>query len=127
MGSLGLATAFPCSPSRACPYTQVLISHVSHIAEKVHISPGKVLGDGAFHVLVLRKPISRWRLVGLFLALEHGAHVEAEEVEVYWATAYRIEPLGADGIYSMDGEVPEYGPLQGAILPQAFHLMGALD
>jgi len=104
----------------------VLISHVSHIAEAVHISPGKALGDGAFQILVLRRPVSRVQLIGLFLALEHGGHVRSEAVEVFFATAYRIEPLASDGVYSLDGEVPEYGRIQGGILPRAMRLMGAL-
>lgn len=107
-------------------FLMILISHVSHIAEKVHISPGKALGDGAFQLLVLRKPVSRGHLVNLFLSLEHGGHVSSDAVEVYSALAYRIEPLTEEGIYSLDGEVPEYGTIRGAIIPQAMRLMGAL-
>jgi diacylglycerol kinase family enzyme len=59
---------------------QVLVSHVSHIAEDAHSAPGKALGDGALHVLVLRRPISRLRLLNLFLQFEEGKHVTEPEV-----------------------------------------------
>lgn len=104
----------------------VLVSHTSHIAEKAHTSPGKQLGDGAFQILVLRKPVSRGHLISLFLSLEHGGHVASEAVEVYAALAYRLEPLTEEGIYSLDGEVLEYGTIRGSIIPQAMRLMGAL-
>ncbi len=107
----------------------VLISCVSHIGEDVHSNPGKALGDGKLNIMVLRKKnITRWRLLSLFLALEHGGHVEGEEVEIYEARAWRLEPLGPAGVgvFSMDGEVIPYGPVQGKVLPQAFHLMGSM-
>lgn len=104
----------------------ILISHTSHIAEKVFTSPGKQLGDGAFRILVLRKPVSRCHLFSIFLSLEHGGHVASEAVEVCAALAYRLEPLTEEGIYSLDGEMPEYGTIRGAIIPRAMRLMGAL-
>lgn len=59
---------------------QVLVSHMSHIAEDAHSAPGKALGDGALHVLVLRKPVSRLRLLSIFLQFEEGKHVHEPEV-----------------------------------------------
>lgn len=109
------------------PFYMILVSHVSHIAQDVHIAPGLKLGSGTFQVLVLRQPISRLHLIKLFLSLEHGRHVESEVVDVYSATAYRVEPLTTvEGCYALDGEALTYGPVQGAILPKAMRLMGAL-
>lgn len=33
-------------------------------------------------------------------------------MEIFWAKAYRLEPLTTQGIYSLDGEPVEYGPIQ---------------
>jgi sphingosine kinase len=109
-------------------HTQILISHVSHIAETVHSSPGKKIGDGTFQILVLRQQpsLSRLRLISLFLALEHGGHVAVSEVEVYDARAYRLEPLTEQGRYSLDGEAIPYGNVQGRVLPHAIQLLGDL-
>lgn len=108
-------------------FYMVLISHTSHIAQDVLISPGLTLGSGACQILVLRRPVSRMNLINLFLSLEHGNHIHSEALEIYWATAYRIEPLTDDGLFALDGEKLEpYGPVQGAILPKAMRLMGAL-
>jgi len=99
---------------------------VSHIAESVHSSPGKKIGDGKFRVLVLRQQpsLSRLRLISLFMALEHGGHVAVQEVEVYHALAYRLEPLTEQGRYSLDGEAIPYGSIQGQVLPHAMQLIG---
>lgn len=44
------------------------------------VGAGKVLGDGVFHVLVLRKPISRAAVLDLFLQIETGQHVHGKQV-----------------------------------------------
>ena len=49
--------------------------------------------------------------------------VDEDKVEFIKAYAYRLEPIvfnsDADGIYSLDGEVVEYGPIQASVLPAA--------
>jgi sphingosine kinase len=109
-------------------FLMVLISHVSHIAEKVHCCPGKALSDGTLQIVVVRRPVSRLHLMSLFLSIERGGHIHSEAVEVFRCTAYRIEPLTAEGLYSLDGEeVPEYGgSIQGVVMPQSLRLLGAL-
>lgn len=109
------------------PFYMILVSHVSHIAQYVHIAPRLKLGSGTFQVLVLRRPISRLHLIKLLLALEHGRHIDSEAVEVYSAIAYRVEPLTTvEAVFALDGEALTYGPVQGVVLPKAIRLMGAL-
>jgi diacylglycerol kinase family enzyme len=109
------------------PSPQVLISHVSHIAESAHSNPGKRMGDGTLQILVLRRQpsLSRLRLISLFLALERGYHVTADEVESYNAVAYRLESLTERGVYTLDGEAVPCGSIQGRILPQAMRILGS--
>ena len=52
------------------------------------------------------------------------------QVEFIKAHAYRLEPelstdteTPPDGIFSLDGEVIEYGPVQAAVLPTAANVM----
>ena len=53
--------------------------------------------------------------------------VKNTNVEVYKAHSYSIEPApgdaSKDGIYSLDGEVIEYGPIQGNMLPHAARVL----
>ena len=53
----------------------------------------------------------------MFLAMEDGTHMANPNLEVLYATAYRLEPLTDDGIMSLDGEVVPYGPIQAAVVP----------
>ncbi|TFJ84318.1 hypothetical protein NSK_004309 [Nannochloropsis salina CCMP1776] len=108
-------------------FLMVLISHVSHIAESAHSNPGKRMGDGTLQILVLRRQpsLSRLRLISLFLALERGYHVTADEVESYNAVAYRLESLTERGVYTLDGEAVPCGSIQGRILPQAMRILGS--
>lgn len=101
---------------------------MSHIAEAVHSAPGKKIGDGTFQIMVLRRQpsLSRMRLISLFMALEHGGHVTVQEVEIYHARAYRLEPLTDQGRYSLDGEAIPFGHVQGKVLPLAMQILGDL-
>ena len=53
----------------------------------------------------------------MLLAMETGEHIDSEVLVRVKATAYRLEPLTEQGIYSLDGEVIEYGPVQGVVMP----------
>ena len=101
----------------------LLISHVSHIAYDVNSNPEKCLGDGCFEIMMIRKPIQRYRLLSLFLGIETGEHKGAEEIEFLKVKAYRLEPLGSEGIYSMDGEVITYGPIQSSICKESLQIL----
>lgn len=101
----------------------LLISHVSHIAYDVHSNPGKILGDGCFEIMMIRKPIQRFRLLSMFLGIENGDHISAEEIEFIKVKAYRLEPLVSEGIYSMDGEVITYGPIQSSIFKESLQIL----
>lgn len=85
------------------------------------------MGDGTLQILVLRRQpsLSRLRLISLFLALERGYHVTADEVESYNAVAYRLESLTERGVYTLDGEAVPCGSIQGQILPQAMRILGS--
>ena len=89
-----------------------------HQASDMYVSPGSALSDGLFHIFVLRRATcSRAQLLAMFLAIEDGSHLSNPALEVHVATAYRLEPLVPQGVFSLDGEVVEYGPIQGRVLP----------
>lgn len=78
-----MLTLFSCPSAPLVPLLlilQLLVSHVSHVAEDCHFFPGKALGDGLFHILVVRKPLSRLKLLTIYAALEVGGHIHEAEV-----------------------------------------------
>jgi sphingosine kinase len=113
-----LGEALPLSEdwvSVADDFVMLWVCQTSHAAEDMFTSPASRLSDGKFTILVLRNRISRLELLGMFLAIENGTHIAHPALEVYEAAAYRLVPGTTSGMYSLDGEVIEYGPVQGVI------------
>ena len=84
--------------------------------------PGAKLNDGVLTILVVRN-ISRFSLLSMLLGIDNGDHMNHSGVEIYKALAYRLEPLTTEGLYSLDGEVVEYGPIQGVVQPSAMRVL----
>jgi sphingosine kinase len=99
----------------------VWVVQTSHAAATMHSGPGIKLDDGEFTIYVVRT-MSRWELLQLLIEVDSGDHVKRNNVEVYKAKSYCLEPA-CDGIFSLDGEVVEYGPISGQVLPQAARVM----
>ena len=100
-------------------------SQVTHAAEKVHHAPPCKLHDGVFHIIIVRNHVSRYQMARILLALETGAHVSLDGLEIVECVAYRLEPITPGSFNDLDGEVIESGPIQGQVLPasiQAYHL-----
>jgi hypothetical protein len=94
----------------------VWIVQTSHSTGSVKSGPNVELDDGVFTIFVIRSG-SRCEMLGLLLMMDDGNHINHSRVEVYKATKFRLEPKTPKGIYSLDGEVVEYGPIQGVIKP----------
>jgi sphingosine kinase len=100
-------------------------SQVTHATENVHHVPPCKLQDDVFHIVIVRKNVSRYRMAMIILALETGAHVSLDGSEIVECAAYRLEPITPGSFNALDGEVIESGPIQGQVLPaaiQAYHL-----
>jgi len=98
-------------------FVMVWACQTSHASHNLHSAPGLPLGSGVFEVLVIRQHVPWLDVVAMFLALEDGGHVRRAGLEVHRCLAYRIEPLTEAGIYSLDGEGIEYGPVQAVVKP----------
>ena len=88
------------------------------------------LDDGVLQLMIV-KNCSRCELLQLLFSIDEGKHVNQPCVETYKAYAYRLEPSrnssGGDGIYSLDGEAIEYGPVQAAVLPSSLLVFSLVD
>lgn len=96
-------------------FISIMIAQTSHCTVSSHSCPGAQLDDGVFSIQIIREA-SRTQLIELMLAFDQGEHVNHPCVFSYKAYAYRLEPFSQEGRYSLDGELIEYGPIQGLII-----------
>lgn len=99
------------------------VTMTSHAAHDMYTSPRSRIGDGKFTILLLRGNRTRAELLTMFLGIEDGTHINHAALEMITTQAYRLEPLVDRGIYSLDGEIVPYGPIQSAVLPRAARLL----
>jgi sphingosine kinase len=102
------------------PFLFVWAVQTSHAAATMHSGPGVRLDDGVFTIYVVRN-MSRCEMLQLLIDVDNGDHVKHVNVEVFKASSYCLEPArdSNDGVYSLDGEVIEYGPVSSTMLPSA--------
>jgi diacylglycerol kinase family enzyme len=93
-------------------FTLVWAVQTTHAGSEIYSGPGKKMDDGLFMIYVVTEA-KKTELLALLLSIDTGKHVDLPVVKTYYATAYRLEPLTEEGIYTLDGEVVEYGPIQG--------------
>ena len=93
-------------------FIMVWVVQTSHASTTMYTGPGVTLNDGIFTLTLVRGKCNRSTLLKILIDMETGTHFQIPEMEVYRAKAFRLEPLTEDGLYSLDGEVIEYGPVQ---------------
>ena len=96
-------------------FSAVFVLHTSHCSMSMHSSQGAELDDGVFSIQVVRGA-TRWQLLQLLLSFDNGDHVHNPLVRCYKAYAYRLEPRTTEGRFTLDGELVEYGPIQGLVM-----------
>lgn len=92
----------------------------SYISSECMFAPSAQLNDGIIWMLVIRAGVTRQELFKFLLALSSGTHIpttQHEFIQMIPVTAFRIEPSGNQGHYSVDGERVEYGALQCEVFP----------
>jgi sphingosine kinase len=97
-------------------FVLVWIVQTSHCTASMLSGPGVTMDDGLFTIYVIQD-IGTIDLALLLLSFDNGGHENHPRVKTYKTTAYRLEPLTDKGIFTLDGEVVEYGPIQGIMKP----------
>jgi len=95
----------------------IWVTQTSYVASTMCVNPAAHLGDGVFTVFVMQ-PMSRLRLLQLLLEMDTGGHVTHPHVKSYVCSQYLFAPDmdASGGVYSLDGEAVEPGPLEGVML-----------
>lgn len=105
-------------------FITIWASHVTHASYDLHNSPQSKIDNGVFEIMLLKYPISRMKLIQVFLDFETGKHVRHKDViSTISCVAYRWEPAPPRQSYNnIDGEVVEPGPIQATIQPQSLKM-----
>jgi sphingosine kinase len=97
-------------------FVLVWVVQTSHCTASMNSGPGVTMDDGQFTIYVIQD-IGTISLAMLLLSFDNGGHHNHPLVKTYKTAAYRLEPLTDRGIFTLDGEVVEYGPIQGIMRP----------
>ena len=109
-------------------FNMIWVLQTTHASSSIYSSPTSRLSDGVFTILVA-SDCSTFDLLHLLILADSGDHIHHPKVKKYAAKAFRFEPLGPDtgGIFSLDGELKNYGPIQARVLPSAARLLSCVD
>lgn len=100
-------------------FVLVAVQYLSHLGADMMAAPESRLDDGIMYIAFASAGISRARLIAMFLAMETGSHKPGHGLEIVKVKAFRLEPLTEKGRMTVDGEVVDYGPIQGSVVPSA--------
>lgn len=101
-------------------FVMVHAVYQTHIGADCFFAPNARLNDGVIWLVVIQAGASRQELFKFLLGLSTGTHIPAttnEFIKMIPVKAFRIEPSGSQGHFSVDGERVEYGPIQCEIFP----------
>lgn len=101
-------------------FIMVHAAYQTHISSDCHFAPLSQLDDGIIWMVVIRAGASRQDIFKFLIGMSSGTHIPTapnQYIEMIPVTAFRIEPSGTQGHFTVDGERIEYGPIQAEIFP----------
>lgn len=106
-------------------FVMVHIAYQSYIGEELLFAPRSQLSDGVIWMLIIKAGISRAQLFSFLVNVSSGGHadIENEYIRMVPVSAFRIVPEGTAGTLTVDGELVDYGPIQGEIFPNIVNLL----
>ena len=106
-------------------FVTVLAVYLSHLGPDLIIDRDIRLADDAITIVMVRHNVTRVRLLRMFSDMSEGkAPLQGDGIEVVRVKAFRFEPQTEKGYIAVDGELVEYGPIQGQLLPGLATVMG---
>lgn len=81
------------------------------------IAPLAKFNDGIINVIIIRKGISKWELLSVFLSCLIRKKYDSPKVEHHQVKSFCLEPLTKSGILAVDGEKINYAPVQVSCYP----------
>jgi sphingosine kinase len=101
-------------------------SQVTHAGKSTFHCPSYTFGSGTITVMIVRQPISRWKMARILLAVESGSHTKLPGVEWIICRQFRLTPDRDDVSYNdVDGEEVVRGPVQAIVEPKRLRYFGS--
>lgn len=112
-------------------FIMIHAAYQTHIGSDCLFAPQSQLNDGVIWLCIIKAGASRQDLLKFLLGLSSGTHVPVtpnEHIKMVAVTAFRIEPKSetsemANGHFTVDGELVEYGPIQAEIFSGLARIM----
>lgn len=104
-------------------FINISIIMTSHMAHGIIGHPDMTIGSGKFMIIYSTSNLSRIGMFNLLKDSETGAHIHLDNVHIVQAKAFRLEPITAPGMLTVDGEVVQYGPIQSQLHPHLGRLI----
>ena len=104
-------------------FNNVSILMTSHMAHGIVGHPDLTIGTGKFTITYTPGTLSRVGMLRLLKDSDTGAQVYLDEVHTIHTKAFRLEPITAPGMLTVDGEVIPYGPMQSQLHPHLGRLI----
>lgn len=100
-------------------------SQVTHAGKSTFHCPCHTFGSGTITIMIVRKPISRWSMLRILLALANGSHEKLPGVEWITCQQFRWVPDREDVSHNVfDGEEVVRGPVQAIVEPKRLRYFG---
>lgn len=106
-------------------FITVSASYQTHLGSDIIMAPDARFSDGIIHMCLVRAGVLKSELIQLMGMMEKGTHIDhpSPNVELIKVLAFRLEPLGKEGIIMVDGEKVHSDSLQAQVLPGLANLM----
>lgn len=100
-------------------FVLVLVMMHSHLGSEMFVAPMDLPAAGAMHLFYVRAGASRAMMLRLFLAMEKGRHMEFDCPYLVYVpvVAFRLQPKGGKGMFTVDGELMVSEAVQGQVHP----------
>ncbi|CAH1794279.1 unnamed protein product [Owenia fusiformis] len=98
----------------------------THLNQMTYGIPHASLDDGIIHIFYIKTSGNRLHMLDILkeISVDNGTYLENPHIEYIKCQAFRLEPLTKKGYLCVDGELVDYGPVQGQVMPSICNVIG---
>lgn len=103
-------------------FITVVVGNLPYISSDFLLAPPSKLNDGKLYIMAVSDKVNRKGLAKMLLSAKNGHHIDLPHVQLIPCKAFRLIPETKDGYLTVDGEVTDYGPIQGIVENAGLHV-----
>ncbi|EDV29279.1 Sphingosine kinase 1 [Trichoplax sp. H2] len=96
-------------------FITVVIGNLPYLSTDFLFAPPSRLDDGKAYIVAVSDKVNRKGLTKILLSTKNGQYIESPDVQLIPCKAFRLVPETEGGYLTVDGEVVDYGPIQGTV------------